>query len=116
MNTNELSPIKKAALEMWEKVRDLILSPECDDDAVLVASTKINILNKDAFREEDYLSYDDAIKELGIGYNRNKLSDLAKKHGIKNHKFKHFPAGFHRDDIAKLKLILAMEQNKTTTP
>lgn len=109
MNTDNLSPTKKALLAMWDAVRDRIISPECDDEAILANASKLKILNQDAFREDEFLTYDEAIKELGINYNRNKLSTLAKKYGIKNYKFKNSPAGFHKDDIARLKLILAEE-------
>lgn len=106
MSTDNLSPTKKALLAMWEAVRERIISPECDDEAILANANKLKILNQDAFREDEFMTYDEAIKELGINYNRNKLSALAKKHGIKSHKFKNSPAGFHKDDITRLKLIL----------
>lgn len=114
MSTEGLSPVKLAILSMWEDVRDLILSPECDDEAIMVNANKISILNQGSFREDEYMTYDDAMKELGIGYNRNRLSTLAKKYGIKSRKFKNSPAGFHKDDISRLKLILATKDNKTT--
>ena len=109
MSIDKISPTKKALLAMWDTVREQIISPECDDEAIIANSSKLRTLNQDAFREEEFMTYDEAIKELGINYNRNKLSALAKKYGIKNYKFKNSPAGFHKDDIARLKLILAKE-------
>jgi hypothetical protein len=109
MSIDNISPTKKALLAMWDKVREQIISPECDDEAIIANASKLNILNQDAFREEDFMTYDEAIKALGISYNRNKLSDLAKKHGIKSRKFKNSPAGFHKDDIARLKLLISQE-------
>lgn len=110
MSTDNISPTKKALLVMWDAVRERIISPECDDEAILANASKMRILNQDVFREDEFMTYDEAIKELGISYNRNKLSTLAKKYGIKNRKFKNCPAGFHKDDITRLKLILAEEK------
>lgn len=110
MSADNLTPTKKAVLRMWEQVRDMIISPECDDETIIVNANKINILNKDVFRESDYMTYDDAIREIGMGYNRNKLSELAKKCNVKSRKFKNSPAGFHRDDIEKIKLYI-LEHN-----
>lgn len=100
----ELSPIKKHALSIIDKFRDVVLN-DCDDATIAATIPKINIPNVGVV-ESDYMSYDDAIKELGMGYNRNKLSALAKEYGIKSHKFRHMPIGFHKDDIARLKLII----------
>ena len=110
MVENKLSPIKKAILSMIDNIRETIISPECDDEAILVNANKINILNAGAFKEDDYMTYDDAIRYLGIGYNRNRLSQLAKRHGIRNRKFKNSSVGFHRDDIERLKLIIQQEK------
>lgn len=111
MSADNISPAKKTILDLWDKVRGQLLSPECDDEAIMVNANKLNILNRDSFREEDYMSYDEAIKELGINYNRNRLSELAKAHGIKSRKFKNSPAGFHKDDIMRLKLFLTESDN-----
>ena len=32
----------------------------------------------------DYINYDDAMKQMPFGYNRNKLNALTKKYGIEN--------------------------------
>lgn len=109
MDELKLSPMKRALLAMWDKVREQIISPECDDEAIIVNTSKLKILNQDAFREEEFMTYDEAIKELKIPYNRNKLSSLVKKYGIKSRKFKNSPVGFHKDDIARLKLLIAKE-------
>jgi hypothetical protein len=106
MQDSKLSIIKRVALDVVDTVRDRIIN-DCDDETILESLPKIRTLC--GVNEEDYMSYDDALKELGMGYNRNKLSELAKKHGIKNHKFRHMPIGFHKDDIARLKEILSQE-------
>lgn len=105
MSSDTLSATKRIALAMVDKVRDMIIN-DCDDETIIKTIPKVEISPNKGFIESDYLSYDDAIKELGMGYNRNKLSELAKKYNIQNHKFRHMPIGFHKDDIARLKEIL----------
>lgn len=105
MDESKLSPIKRTALSVIDSVRNMVVN-DCDDDTIVKTMPKINIPTTIGVVESDYMSYDDAIKELEIGYNRNKLSELAKAHGIKSHKFRHMPIGFHKDDIARLKNIL----------
>lgn len=105
MDESKLSPIKRTALSVIDSVRNMVVN-DCDDDTIVKTMPKINIPTTIGVVESDYMSYDDAIKELEIGYNRNKLSELAKTHGIKSHKFRHMPIGFHKDDIARLKNIL----------
>lgn len=106
----EISKTRKVILDMIDVFREKIISGECDDDTIMVKAGDLGILNADSFKEDEYLNYDEAIRELGIGYNRNRLSALAKKHGIMNRTFNSTHVGFHRDDIRKLKLILEREK------
>ena len=105
-----LSKTKRFVLSIIDEVRQQVLT-ECDDETLTSRMHDFSILDRDSFKEDDYYTYDEAIKELGIPYNRNKLSELAKKHNVRNRKFKNVPVGFHKDDISKLKLILN-RQNK----
>lgn len=109
MDERELSPIKRSALSVLDSIKSMVIN-DCDDETIVATMPKVTIPTKVGIVEEDYMSYDDAIKELNIGYNRNKLSQLAKQYGIKSHKFRHMPIGFHKDDIAKLKNILSSNE------
>lgn len=106
----ELSRTKKFVLSIIDEVREQVLT-ECDDETLTSRMNDIGVLNSTALREDDFYTYDEAISELGIPYNRNKLSELAKKYNIRNRKFKNTYIGFHKDDINKLKIILS-KQNK----
>ena len=106
----QISKTKQFVLSIIDRVRDEVLN-NCDDETLTSRMHEIKVLDFDSFREEDYYTYDEAIKELGIPYNRNKLSELAKKHNVRNRRFKNVPVGFHKDDINKLRLILD-KQNK----
>lgn len=105
MDESKLSPIKRSALAILDTLKNTVIN-DCDDETIVKTMPKVTIPTKVGIVESDYMSYDDAIKELNIGYNRNKLSELAKQYGIKSHKFRHMPIGFHKDDIARLKEIL----------
>lgn len=106
-----LSSTKRFVISIIDSVREQVLY-ECDDETLISRIGDLRILDKDAFHEDDYYTYDEAIAELGIGYNRNKLSELAKTHNVRNRKFKNVPVGFHKDDINKLKIILSKQNKK----
>lgn len=106
MEDNTLSLTKRNALILLDAIREIVIS-EGNDEIIANALSKVFVPVKVGIVESDYMSYDDAIKELKISHNRNKLSQLAKEHGIKCHKFRNMPIGFHKDDIARLKEILS---------
>lgn len=108
MTKENLSPIKRSALSALDAFRHIV-EVECDDETIVKTLPNIKIPTSIGIVEDDYMSYDEAIKELGIGYNRNKLSSLAKMYNVKCHKFRNMPIGFHKDDIAMLKSILDKE-------
>lgn len=105
----EISKTKQFVLSIIDNIREQVLN-DCDDETLMSRINDTRVLNADAFREEDYYTYDEAISELGIAYNRNRLSELAKRHGIKNRKFNTVHVGFHKDDVNKLKIILSRER------
>lgn len=100
-----LSATKKFVLSVLDNVRQQVIN-DCDDETLTSRIGDIRLLDSNAFHEDDYYTYDEAIAELGIGYNRNRLAELTKKYNIRNRKFKNVQVGFHKDDINKLKLIL----------
>lgn len=107
----EISKTKQFVLSIIDNVREQVLN-ECDDETLTARMSDMRTLDLRAFHEDDYYTYDEAITELGIGYNRNRLAELAKKHNVRNRKFKNVSVGFHKDDIRKLKLILNRDNKK----
>lgn len=105
---NGISKTKQFVLSVIDNVREQVIN-DCDDEMLTARMSDMRVLDIEAFHEDDYYTYDEAIAELGIGYNRNRLSELAKKYNIRNRKFKNVPVGFHRDDIRKLKIILSRQ-------
>ena len=108
---DNISKTKQFVLSMIDSVREQVLN-DCDDETLTARMSDMRVLDLDAFHEDDYYTYDEAIAELGIGYNRNRLAELAKKHNVRNRKFKNVSVGFHKDDIRKLKLILNRDNKK----
>lgn len=109
---NGISKTKQFVLSVIDNIREQVIN-DCDDETLTARMSDIRVLDVDAFHEDDYYTYDEAINELGIGYNRNRLSELTKKYNIRNRKFKNVSVGFHKDDIMKLKIILNKNRIKT---
>lgn len=103
---NGISKTKQFVLSVIDNIREQVIN-DCDDETLTSRMSDMRVLDIDAFHEDDYYTYDEAIAELDIGYNRNRLSELTKKYNIRNRKFKNVSVGFHKDDIQKLKLILS---------
>lgn len=106
-----LSKTKRFVLSIIDSIRDQVVN-DCDDETLTSRMGDLRIIDKDAFHEDDYYTYDEAIAALGIGYNRNKLSELAKTHNIRSRKFKNVPVGFHKDDVNKLRIILSRQSKQ----
>lgn len=66
-----LSKTKRFVLSIIDEVRTQVLT-ECDDETLTSRMHDFNILDHDSFKEDDYYTYDEAIRELGIRYNRNR--------------------------------------------
>lgn len=111
MHTKELSPIKRMALAIVNTVKEQIIN-DCSDEEITRHMARVHPDLRGSYREEDFMNYDESLKELKLGFNRNKLTELAKRYNIKNHTFKNNHIGFHKEDIAKLKRILAQENKK----
>jgi hypothetical protein len=50
----------------------------------------------------DYINYDDAMKQMPFGYNRNKLNALTKKYGIETKRINNMAIGFDKREIKAL--------------
>ena len=103
--------IKNSTLALIDFIRQMVVN-DCDDEMLSRTISSINMPITTGALEEDYVNYDEALRELGIGYNRNKLKMLADKHGIKNHRFRNVPIGFLRSDIEKLKKEIEQDSER----
>lgn len=97
-----ISPIKRTALALLDSLKQQVLN-DCDETEVAETMVKFHpSLNKDYISKNDYVNADQAIKILGIGYNRNKLFELTRKYGIINHTFNNQHIGFLKKEIEEL--------------
>lgn len=101
MNEKELSPIKKMALSLWDRVREQIIN-DCDEAEVIQTMAKFNPENNGYFKQDDFVTADKAMKILHLGQNRSRFFQLTKEYGIENHKISNQNIGFLRKDIERL--------------
>jgi hypothetical protein len=112
METKQLSPIKRMALAMLDKLKEQVVSDCDDDDEISESLTKFHpSSNKEYFNPNDYCNADKAMKILHLGYNRNKFFELTKEYGIENHKVNNAPLGYKVSEIERLNTLL-IAQNK----
>lgn len=106
MNT-KLSATKRMAIATLDFVKEQIINGNCSDEDIQENMSRMNCeASKDYINKNDYLNADQAMKILGIGYNRNKFFELTRKYGIVNHTLNNQHIGFHRKDIERLACIL----------
>lgn len=108
MEEEKLSPIKRVALSIVDRLRDMIIT-DCNDDEIAKSLAKFNPENNGYVKEEDFVNYDEALAILHLSTNRNKLNELCKTYGIKNVKFNNAPIGFKRKEIERLAEIFKEE-------
>lgn len=107
---NKNSPTMKYIITLLKQVIKDIRDGKCSEEELVEALMRFNPETRGYVREDMYLNYDEAGKMLGFGWNRNKLNDLCKLYGIKNHRFNNAHIGFDKREIEKLQEILKKKQ------
>ena len=98
----KLSGIKKFLFEtLFSRLFD-IFTEDCSDNDLAQAINSIEKVNSEYVREDDFLNYDSS--------NRVGFSNLMKKKGIKQHKFRNQKIGFKKSEILALKAELDAER------
>lgn len=106
----ELSPIKRAALAILDKLKEQVVS-DCDENEIVTTMTRFHpSSNKEFFNPSDYCNADKAMKILGLGYNRNKFFELTKEYGIENYKVNNAPLGYKVSEIERLYTLLKAQK------
>jgi hypothetical protein len=100
---NKDSSTMKYVISLLKQVIRNIRSGECSEEELVSALIKFNPETNGFIREDMFMNYDEAGKALGLGWNRNRLNDLCKLHGVKNHKFNNAHIGFKAKEIERLK-------------
>ena len=107
MQNTDLSATKRLAIATLDFIKERIIKGDCSDEEINSNISRINCeANKDYINKNDYVNADQAIKILGIGYNRNKLFELTKKYGVINHTLNNQHIGFKRKEIEQIACIL----------
>lgn len=99
----KLSEKKQYVWKVCKRILRDLKDGRCSDEEIddLIASTEPRI--RGYFREEDYVSADQAMEILHLGKNRNKLFRMLKIHKIEAKSFKGVKIGYYINDIYKLK-------------
>ena len=105
-----LSLKKQYAWKLCKQLLRDLKSGECTDEQIddLIATTEPR--SRGYFREEDFVTADEAMKILCLGKNRNRFFDLIKVYKIESQTFNGVKIGYRREEIHKLKERLAKEK------
>jgi hypothetical protein len=101
MDEEKLSPIKRMALALLDKLKEQVIT-DCDESEVVSTMSKFNPENNGYFKQDDFVTADKAMKILHLGQNRSRFFQLTKEYGIENHKISNQNIGFLRKDIDRL--------------
>lgn len=107
----KLSPIKRAALAILDKLKEQVLN-DCDEQEIVKTMAKFNPETNGYFKQDDFVTADKAMRMLHLGQNRNKFFELTKEYGIENHKISNQNVGFLRKDIERLSELLSEDVEK----
>jgi hypothetical protein len=100
--SNKLSPTMRYAIVILQNAIKDILCGNCSEEEVAEIASKLNPERHGMINPDNYINYDDAMKQMPFGYNRNKLNALTKKYGIETKRINNMAIGFNRKDIELL--------------
>lgn len=107
MQNTELSATKRMAIAALDFVKERIIKGDCSDEEINNNMSRINCeANKDYINKHDYVNVDQAMKILGLGYNRNKFFQIAKQFGLENYTINNQHIGYNRKEIEKVACVL----------
>lgn len=98
-----LSLKKQYVWKLCKQILRDLKSGECTEEQIddLIANTEPR--SRGYFREEDFVTADEAMKILRLGQNRNRFFDLIKAYKIQAQTFNGVKIGYRREEIHKLK-------------
>ena len=105
-----LSLKKQYVWKLCKQILRDLKNGECTEEEIddLIARTEPR--SRGYFREEDFVTADEAMKILCLGQNRNRFFDLIKVYKIESQTFNGVKIGYRREEIHKLKERLAKEK------
>lgn len=83
-------------------MKDLKNGEGCTDEQIEDLISKTEPRSRGYFREEDFVTADEAMKILHLGQNRNRFFDLIKVYKIESQTFNGVKIGYRKEEIYKL--------------
>lgn len=90
---------------VWKLCRQVLRdlkNGECTDEQIDDLISKTEPRSRGYFREEDFVTADEAMKILHLGQNRNRFFDLIKAYKVEAQTFNGVKIGYKREEIHKL--------------
>ena len=105
-----LSNKKQYVWKLCKQILRDLKSGECTDEQIDDLISKTEPRSRGYFREEDFVTADEAMKILHLGQNRNRFFDLLKVYKIQAQTFNGVKIGYKREEIHKLGERLAKDK------
>jgi hypothetical protein len=105
-----LSLKKQYVWKLCKQILRDLKNGECTEEEIDDLITKTEPRSRGYFREEDFVTADEAMKILRLGQNRNRFLDLIKVYKIESQTFNGVKIGYRREEIHKLGERLAREK------
>lgn len=105
-----LSLKKQYAWKLCKQLLRDLKSGECTDEQIDDLISKTEPRSRGYFREEAFVTADEAMRILRLGQNRNKFFTLLKVYKIESQTFNGVKIGYRREEIHKLGERLAKER------
>lgn len=105
-----LPPIIQMAARALVDALDRLINGDCDETAIEQSMAAIDCHSRGKYGSEDLLTYDKAMKVLGIG-DRNRLKRLLDANGVKQVTIHNQKVGFRRSDILAVKTKIGNGEN-----
>jgi hypothetical protein len=90
---------------VWKLCRQVLRdlkNGECTEEQIDDLISKTEPRSRGFFREEDFVTADEAMKILHLGQNRNRFFDLIKAYKVEAQTFNGVKIGYKREEIHKL--------------
>ena len=98
-----LSLKKQYVWKLCKQVLRDLKNGECTEEQIDDLISKTEPRSRGYFREEDFVTADEAMKILCLGKNRNRFFGLIKVYKIQSQTFNGVKIGYRKEEIYKLK-------------
>lgn len=108
-NTEQKFDYKTLSLKkqyVWKLCKQILRdlkNGECTEEEIEDLIAKTEPRSRGYFREEDFVTADEAMKILRLGQNRNRFFDLIKVYKIQAQTFNGVKIGYRKEEIYRLK-------------